>query len=355
MRNAIRRYFTAAPASGNDPGRRRVPARVPAQPAGSARITSTQEPGSDVSRSRARWRSLRFTRLRATAFPTALLTTNPTCASPSSIRWRCTTSVRDPAREPDRTAWRNASLEVSRCAFASTGGSLPGRSDGQAAATLAAARRQDAATRAGAHAQAETVHLVAATVVRLIGTLAHDWFSDARSVSSDLSTPGAVGDGPFGRHRPPTESRQDGVAVDMRHRSTPGDRPTVRVRRRQGQTQPLGRSPRLPVDDGLIHRPSGLLGSAADRIDLGPRLHAVRGLTVSRVTSLAQSPADLRKRVPDRPRSGGRPGLGPPLPAGYTDCGQTCGTNLRDLPCGRGPGVEWETRPPGSTGRSAQS
>jgi hypothetical protein len=256
--------------------------QVASAAAGSARITSTHEPGSDVSRSRARWRSLRFTRLRATAFPTALLTTNPTRASPSSIRWRCTAIVRDPAREPDRTAWRNAWLEVSRCAFASTGGSLPGRSDGQAAATLAAARRQDSATRAGAHAQAETVHLVAATVVRLIGTLAHDRFSDARSVSSDLSTPGAVGDGPFGRHRPPTEDHQTALLWTCgtgRHRVTAQRYASAGDRVKLSRQAPA----RLPVEDGLIHtRPPCRFGAARvgpRRLSTAARTHCEPGHT----------------------------------------------------------------------------
>ena len=49
-------------------------------------------------------------------------------------------------------------------------------SDGQARATLAAARREDGTAGAGAHAQAETVRLVTAAVVRLVSTLAHGCF-----------------------------------------------------------------------------------------------------------------------------------------------------------------------------------
>ena len=47
-------------------------------------------------------------------------------------------------------------------------------SDGDLLAALAATRGQDGATGAGAHAEAETVLLVTATVVRLVGALAHD-------------------------------------------------------------------------------------------------------------------------------------------------------------------------------------
>lgn len=46
-------------------------------------------------------------------------------------------------------------------------------SGGQLLAALGAARRQDGAARAGAHAKAEAVRLGATTVVRLIRTLAH--------------------------------------------------------------------------------------------------------------------------------------------------------------------------------------
>jgi len=50
-------------------------------------------------------------------------------------------------------------------------------SDGQALAPLAATLGQDGATGAGAHAQAEPVHLVTAAVVRLVRTLAHEFLS----------------------------------------------------------------------------------------------------------------------------------------------------------------------------------
>ena len=41
-----------------------------------------------------------------------------------------------------------------------------------------ATARQDGATGTGPHAQAEAVHLVTATVVRLVRTLAHGYFSE---------------------------------------------------------------------------------------------------------------------------------------------------------------------------------
>src|SRR3954467_15658423 len=51
------------------------------------------------------------------------------------------------------------------------------RSDREALAALAAARGDDGAPGTGAHAQTETVHLVPAAVVRLVGPLAHDCIS----------------------------------------------------------------------------------------------------------------------------------------------------------------------------------
>ena len=51
----------------------------------------------------------------------------------------------------------------------------PPASDCEAVAALAATGGQDGATRTGAHPQAEPVHLVTATVVRLISTLAHEY------------------------------------------------------------------------------------------------------------------------------------------------------------------------------------
>lgn len=92
--------------------------------AGSARITSTADPGSPVSTGRCcrvRCRSRRFTRLRITALPTALLTTKPTRADcPGAWTSRCTTTVREPQRRPARTVTRKASLSMSRCAAGST-------------------------------------------------------------------------------------------------------------------------------------------------------------------------------------------------------------------------------------------
>ena len=83
--------------------------------AGSARTTSTAEPGSPASAgrcSRARCRSRRFTRLRTTALPTALLTTKPTSGRLAGVG--CSLEVdhdsAGPAATTRRTARRKASL-----------------------------------------------------------------------------------------------------------------------------------------------------------------------------------------------------------------------------------------------------
>lgn len=166
-------------------------AALPAAPAaGSARTTTRVPGGRRSSRARARCRKRRFTRLRATELPTARLTTNPTEGAPpigSMSTW--TTTVLDAARRPRRVTSRNDDASLRRFAAASTQRHCDSRgrarsaistsetrgSDGQALATLAPAVRQDRPTRAGAHPETETVHLVTATVVGLVGALAHDW------------------------------------------------------------------------------------------------------------------------------------------------------------------------------------
>ena len=178
---------------------------------GSALMTSTADSGSDVSRSRTRCRSRRFTWLRVTAPPTALLTTNPTrgpvpgapvgntgepgASASGTAMW--TTIVRAPARAPRRIVGAKSRLEVSRCARVSTGRRR--RSDRDALATLAAARRQDRAAGTGAHPEAAAVHLVAATVVRLVRALAHELVSGVS---------GVVGPGGPGYSRPATSPRR---------------------------------------------------------------------------------------------------------------------------------------------------
>lgn len=137
--------------------------------------------GSSASRSRTRWRSLRFTAVRTTAPPTALLTTKPargggtvspvTCGSISPLR-RWTTSSGRPARRPRRTAVAKSSRRLSRFSVGSTSWTCK-RSGGQAAAALATAVCENRAAGTGTHAQTEAVGLGATAVVRLEGALAH--------------------------------------------------------------------------------------------------------------------------------------------------------------------------------------
>lgn len=163
---------------------------------GLARTTSRLPRGIASRRARMRCLSLRRTRFLTTAPPTALLTTKPTSGGTSASRvFRCATSVGRPARLPRRIASANSSLRRIRDADGSTRTSpmygcrpslpdrsrLPGpagglaSSDRQLRAALAAAGGQDRTAGPGAHAQPEAVGLRAATVVRLVSTLAHGW------------------------------------------------------------------------------------------------------------------------------------------------------------------------------------
>jgi len=152
--------------------------------AGSARTTRAARPGSPSSArrcSRVRWRSRLFTRLRVAALPTALLTVNPTWTGPGSAsgstqRWSTIGAAR-------ASPTAHSAAEAVTVGEAMDSGEHGGcrelwPSDRQALAALAATAGQDRATGTGPHAQTETVHLVTATVVRLVGTLAHGYFSE---------------------------------------------------------------------------------------------------------------------------------------------------------------------------------
>ncbi len=89
--------------------------------AGVARRATKAPTGNPPRRSRMRWRNLRLTRLRVTAFPTALETTSPTCGGlvlPSTTL-RCATTVDAAARRP-RTARVKSVEAVMRLAEGST-------------------------------------------------------------------------------------------------------------------------------------------------------------------------------------------------------------------------------------------
>ena len=125
-------------------------------------------------RSRTRWRSRLFTRLRVTAVPTVLATTNPIRRSgslePGQVDHQqrsagaATTTHR--RREP-RGVGEALAPGQHDDVFAAGSGS-------QAVATLAPARGEDAAPGTGAHPQSEAVRLVTTPVVRLERTLAHE-------------------------------------------------------------------------------------------------------------------------------------------------------------------------------------
>ena len=123
----------------------------------------------------ARCRNRRLTRLRVTAFPTALLTTNPMRGPLSSCSSRCTawtTSVGRLTRTPRRVVRRNSfELRI----LSDRGSTVVDRGDsgGQSGAALAAPGRHDGAAGAGPHPQTETMGTTATSIARLERALAH--------------------------------------------------------------------------------------------------------------------------------------------------------------------------------------
>ncbi len=158
-----------------------------ASPAGgSARTTTRQPDGSRSTCDRIRCRSRRFTRLRTTAPPTARLTTKPTSGSLSRVASgsTCTTRCIRPALEPWRTVLEKSSLLRMRWTGISNDDS--GR---QLGAALAPAVAQNGAAGTSPHAQTEAVLAGTTTVVRLVRTLAHEWFLTQGVESSRGSLP----------------------------------------------------------------------------------------------------------------------------------------------------------------------
>ena len=100
-----------------------IAAELASAAGGSARTTRRLPVGRPARRSRTRWRSLRSTRLRVTAGPTARDTTKPARAGPGSpLEFRWTTRIGEPARLPDRTVSANSSRRRRRAWAGSTGG-----------------------------------------------------------------------------------------------------------------------------------------------------------------------------------------------------------------------------------------
>lgn len=137
-------------------------------------MTTRSPGGSCVSASRAITRSRRRTLLRVTALPTFLPTMNPNRAgAPEPSLTTCTTTSWPGMRRPRRIVVRKSSALSSRFARASTVKHREARLGRQFAAALATTSGEDRTAGAGAHAQTEAVHLGAAAVVRLEGSLAH--------------------------------------------------------------------------------------------------------------------------------------------------------------------------------------
>ena len=110
------------------------------------------------------------------------------CAPPRHVRVRGVTSQMDDQERATRSASAaNRFCEVLAPPQPILGGQhglirrWSGRSGGQTGAALAAAGREDRATGAGAHTQAEAVGLRATAVVRLEGALAHSGAPDEKS------------------------------------------------------------------------------------------------------------------------------------------------------------------------------
>ena len=112
-----------------------------------------------------------MTRLRVTALPTALDTTKPARDGGLCLARACTTRVGLPTRTPLRTTERNSSEARSRWGAGNTAAGVT--SAGEADAALATTVRQDGATGAGAHAEAEAMGAAATPVARLESALAH--------------------------------------------------------------------------------------------------------------------------------------------------------------------------------------
>ncbi len=234
-------------------GRRRRPARPSGlgRPRQGTDHEQTAHAGRTARRSAARCRSRRWVRCRCTEPPTALDTTKPTRVGwARSVVTQCRTRRRVPARRPCRKATVKSSRWRRRCSAASTrAGDL--RSGGDLRAALAAARGEDGAAGAGAHAQTETVHLGAATVVRLEGALAHG------------GTPGTRAGGPAGLSAPSTGADGSTMRSTVPCRVRSSTRP-VKARRRQGHGAPAVRPQGPP-----LARPWWQEGSVPPQVRVG--------------------------------------------------------------------------------------
>ena len=259
--------LTGVPAGPSGAGGELAPSSAVVAPpaAGVARTTRSHPSGTMPSRAATRWRSTRLVRVRSTAPPTALDTTKPTRGgSPArvSARWAWTTMRRPPERLPPDHVLPTRSLRTTADGDVPAARHWP--SGGQLGATLATTGREDGATGAGPHAQAETMGLGPAAVVGLEGALAHEvlrWVG--WSVSSQPPAPRRGGGRDRGRlqaeARPSsrTRSRARRHAPPGSRAPTPGGgqakqprqqaRTTIRERRGGGRNPPRPGS--TPVSD----------------------------------------------------------------------------------------------------------
>ena len=138
--------------------------------AGRARTTTCNPAGLSINWARARCRNRRFTRLRVTALPTRLDTTNPTrlCCPATGRARACTTRVPRPTRTPPRSVAPKSFADRNRLA---AGNTVSGR---QLCTTPTATSRQDRPARPGTHPGPKPVGAGTPAVTRLIGALAHD-------------------------------------------------------------------------------------------------------------------------------------------------------------------------------------
>ena len=214
-------------------------------------------------RSRTRWRSRLFTRLRVTAGPTDRATTKPIRRSWSpSTRARWTTRSGPPARRPRRTAVANPAASVRRWPRGSTPNRLirrlrrPGGCDPCAGARRGCCARHGCASAVGSRASCGDAGCSAGTYACSRGL--RSWSGQAQRLSvrrigacppesSSRSTP----------VRPHNGTRSARRGSNSAHHGVPtGARPPTVTRRanlRQATRRPVWK----PVDNQLIHRCEG--------------------------------------------------------------------------------------------------
>ncbi len=209
-------------------------------------------------RSRTRWRSRLFTRLRVTAGPTDRATTKPIRRSWSpSTRARWTTRSGPPARRPRRTAVANPAASVRRWPRGSTPNRLirrlrrPGGCDPCAGARRGCCARHGCASAVGSRASCDDAGCSAGTYACSRGL--RSWSGQAQRLSvrrigacppesSSRSTPVRPHNGTRSARRGSNSAQRRPDRCSTPHHHTPGEPAT--------SDTPTGRK---PVDYWLIH------------------------------------------------------------------------------------------------------